>query len=124
MTIEAETSLLESVPTGLFVGGEWRSAASGRTFQVDDPATGSALADVADGGADDAAAALDAAVEAAGSWARTAPRIRSDILRRTFDAVRARADEFALLMTLEMGKPLAEAAGEVTYGNEIGRAHV
>jgi len=119
MTVAAEAKLLESVPTGLFVGGEWREPASGRTFAVEDPATGEVLAQVADGGADDAAAALDAAVDAAASWARTPPRERSDVLRRTFDAVRARADEFALLMTLEMGKPLAEAAGEVTYGNEF-----
>ena len=119
MTIEAEQSLLEKVPTGLFVGGEWRAASGGRTFGVDDPATGSRLAEVADGDAADAEAALDAAVAAAGPWARTPPRERSDILRRTFDAVRARADELALLMTLEMGKPLAEAKGEVTYGNEF-----
>jgi succinate-semialdehyde dehydrogenase/glutarate-semialdehyde dehydrogenase len=119
MTVAAEAKLLESVPTGLFVAGEWREPASGRTFAVEDPATGEVLARVADGGADDAAAALDAAVDAAASWARTPPRERSDVLRRTFDAVRARADDFALLMTLEMGKPLAEAAGEVTYGNEF-----
>ena len=119
MTVEVEKRLLEGVPTGLFVGGEWRSASAGRTFGVDDPATGSRLAEVADGDADDAAAALDAAVAAAGPWARTPPRERSDILRRTFDAVRARVDDLALLMTLEMGKPLAEARGEVTYGNEF-----
>jgi succinate-semialdehyde dehydrogenase/glutarate-semialdehyde dehydrogenase len=119
MTAQAERSLLEDVPSGLFIGGEWRSSATGRSFSVDDPATGEALAEVADGDADDAAAAMDAAVEAAASWARTPARQRSDILRRTFDAVRARTDDFALLMTLEMGKPLAEAKGEVTYGNEF-----
>ena len=119
MTIEAEQKLLENVPTGLFVAGEWRASSSGRTFDVADPATGSRLAEVADGDADDAAAALDAAVAAASPWARTPPRERSDILRQTFDAVRARADELALLMTLEMGKPLVEARGEVTYGNEF-----
>ncbi|SDU99117.1 succinate semialdehyde dehydrogenase [Microlunatus sagamiharensis] len=119
MTAQAERSLLEDVPSGLFIGGEWRPSATGRSFSVDDPATGEALAEVADGNADDAAAAMDAAVEAAASWARTPARQRSDILRRTFDAVRARTDDFALLMTLEMGKPLAEAKGEVTYGNEF-----
>ena len=71
MTVAAEEALLEKVPTGLFVGGEWRSGSTGRTFDVEDPATGSVLARVADGTAEDAAAALDAAVEAAGSWART-----------------------------------------------------
>jgi succinate-semialdehyde dehydrogenase/glutarate-semialdehyde dehydrogenase len=69
LTVAAEEALLEKVPTGLFVGGEWRPATTGRTFAVEDPATGSVLAEVADGSADDATAALDAAVEAAGSWA-------------------------------------------------------
>ena len=119
MTEAAEAALLEDVPTGLFVAGEWRPATTGRTFTVQDPATGATIAEVADGGADDGSAALDAAVEAAAGWARRSPRERSDILRRAFDAVRARQDDFALLMTLEMGKPLAEAAGEVTYGNEF-----
>jgi len=119
MTEAAEAALLEDVPTGLFVAGEWRPATTGRTFTVQDPATGATIAEVADGGADDGRAALDAAVEAAAGWARRSPRERSDILRRAFDAVRARQDDFALLMTLEMGKPLAEAAGEVTYGNEF-----
>ncbi len=119
MAAQTEEALLDDVPFGLFIGGEWRASASGRSFDVDDPATGSRLGQVADGDADDAAAALDAAVGAASSWARTPARERSDVLRRTFDAVRARADDFALLMTLEMGKPLAEAKGEVTYGNEF-----
>jgi succinate-semialdehyde dehydrogenase / glutarate-semialdehyde dehydrogenase len=119
MALHAEQALVDSVPTGLFIAGEWRSGTSGSSFGVDDPATGETLTEVADGGAEDAAAALDAAVEASASWARTPPRERSDVLRRAFDTVRARADDFALLMTLEMGKPLAEAKGEVTYGNEF-----
>ena len=119
MAQAAEQALVENVPTGLFIGGAWRPSSSGGSFAVEDPATGEALAEVADGTAEDAAAALDAAVDAAAGWARTPPRERSEVLRRAFDTVRSRADDFALLMTLEMGKPLAEAKGEVTYGNEF-----
>ncbi|MGA7203467.1 MAG: NAD-dependent succinate-semialdehyde dehydrogenase [Specibacter sp.] len=116
---ERESSLLAEVPTGLLINGEWRPAASGKTFDVEDPATGQVLLTIADAGAVDGAAALDAAVAAQDSWAATAPRERAEILRRAFDMVTARADDFALLMTLEMGKPLAEARGEVTYGAEF-----
>jgi succinate-semialdehyde dehydrogenase / glutarate-semialdehyde dehydrogenase len=116
---ERESELLASVPTGLLINGEWRPAASGKTFDVEDPATGRVLLTIADAGVADGAAALDAAVAAQDSWAATAPRARAEILRRAFDMVTARADDFALLMTLEMGKPLAEARGEVTYGAEF-----
>ena len=84
-----------------------------------DPADGSVLTDVADGTVDDAKAALDAAVAAQPAWAETAPRERGEILRRAFDLVTARADDLALLMSLEMGKTVAEARGEVTYGGEF-----
>ena len=114
-----ERRLLESVPTGLLIGGEWRESESGRRFAVDDPATGSTLATVADASAADAEAALDAAASAQCLWAATPPRIRGEILRRAFDAVQVRADDFALLMTLEMGKALPESRGEVTYGAEF-----
>lgn len=116
---EREKELLDRVPTGLLIGGRWRDATGGATFDVEDPATGRTLLALADAGPEDGKAALDAAVAAQESWARTAPRERSDILRRAFDAITARADEFALLMTLEMGKPLAESKGEVTYGAEF-----
>ena len=116
---ERESALLASVPTGLLINGEWRNAASGATFSVEDPSTGGVLANIADAGAEDGAAALDAAVAAQDSWAATAPRARAEILRKAFDLVTARAEDFALLMTLEMGKPLAEARGEVTYGAEF-----
>ncbi len=114
-----ESALLASVPTGLLINGQWRPAASGNTFAVHDPATGDVLLDVADAGAQDGADALDAAVAAQEEWAATSPRFRAEILRRAFDMVIARADDFALLMTLEMGKPLAEAMGEVKYGAEF-----
>ncbi|WP_026556568.1 NAD-dependent succinate-semialdehyde dehydrogenase [Arthrobacter sp. 35W] len=121
MTIspEREAALLASVPTGLLINGQWRDAASGRTMEVHDPATGEVLLSIADGGSEDALAALDSAAAAQAGWARTAPRVRAEILRKAFELVTARAEDFALLMTLEMGKPLAEARGEVAYGAEF-----
>lgn len=113
-----ETALLEKLPRGLFIGGEWVDGSRG-TFPVHDPATGDVLVEIADASPEDGIRALDAAVAAQDDWAATPPRTRSDILRRAFDLLMERADEFALLMTLEMGKPLAEARGEVTYGGEF-----
>jgi len=114
-----ESALLAQVPTQLFIGGEWIDSTSGRSIDVHDPATGSTLLRIADASPADGAAALDAAVGAQDAWAATAPRVRGEILRRAFDLLQERVDEFALLMTLEMGKPLAEARGEVTYGGEF-----
>jgi len=118
---DSEKSLLARVPTGLFIDGKWRGSSDGRTLEVEDPSTGETLASVADATVADGGAALDAAVAAQADWAATAPRERAEILRRAFMAITARAEEFALLMTLEMGKPLAEARGEVTYGAEFFR---
>jgi succinate-semialdehyde dehydrogenase/glutarate-semialdehyde dehydrogenase len=114
-----ETSLLASVPDGLLIGGSWVPAASGKTLPVYDPATGELLKSIADAAAEDGLRALDAAVAVADEWAATAPRVRGEILRGAFDLLQERRDEVALLMTLEMGKPLAEAQGEVTYGGEF-----
>src|SRR5690606_27391504 len=114
-----ETALIDSVPRGLFIGGEWTDAAGGRTLDVHDPATGVVLASIADATPEDGIRALDAAVAAQETWAQTAPRERSEILRRAFDLVQAHKEDLALLMTLEMGKPLAEARGEVVYGGEF-----
>jgi succinate-semialdehyde dehydrogenase/glutarate-semialdehyde dehydrogenase len=111
--------VLDALPSRLFIGGDWSDAHSGATFSVSDPATGETLATIADAGADDALAALASAADAQAGWAATAPRERGEILRRAFDLVTERREEFALLMTLEMGKPLAEARGEVTYGAEF-----
>lgn len=111
--------LLATVPTRLFIGGEWRSATDDRTLPVFDPATGAELLRIADASVADGAAALDAAVAASASWAATPPRQRGEILRRTFDLLQSRAEDAALLMTLEMGKPLSEARGEVAYGGEF-----
>jgi succinate-semialdehyde dehydrogenase/glutarate-semialdehyde dehydrogenase len=116
---EREAVLLAAVPTGLFIGGEWVDAEGGACFDVRDPATGRVIRTIADATPDDGIRALDAAVAAQEAWAATTPRTRSDILRRAFDLVRAHAEDLALLMTLEMGKPLAESRGEVTYGGEF-----
>lgn len=114
-----ETALLGSVPKGLFIGGEWADAEGGRTFDVRDPATNEVLASIADATPEDGIRALDAAVAAQEGWAATAPRERSDILRRAFDLVQEHKEDLALLMTLEMGKPLSESRGEVVYGGEF-----
>lgn len=116
-----QKSVLESVPTDLFIGGEWVESSSKDRFDVHDPATGSVIASVADGSIADGAAALDAAVAAQGEWARSAPRDRGEMLRAAYELVVERTDELAMLMTLEMGKPLAEARGEVVYAAEFFR---
>jgi succinate-semialdehyde dehydrogenase/glutarate-semialdehyde dehydrogenase len=113
--------LLAPEQRGLFIGGSWRDAEGGKRLEVFDPADGSVLTDVADASVDDAVSALDAAVAAQADWARTAPRERGEILRRAFELIADRADAFAHLMSLEMGKTVAEAKGEVTYGNEFFR---
>ena len=115
----AEATLLASVPTQLFIGGAWVDSTSGRSIAVTDPATGKTIATIADASPEDAQRAMDAAAAAQDDWAATAPRVRGEILRRAFDLLQERADDFALLMTLERGKPLAEARGEVTYGGEF-----
>jgi succinate-semialdehyde dehydrogenase/glutarate-semialdehyde dehydrogenase len=109
------------VPNQLFIGGTWVDAADGATMPVDNPATGEVVCHVADAGAKDAQLAVDAAVRVQEEWAATAPRARSEILRRAHDIIISRTDELALLMTTEMGKPLAEARGEVAYAAEFFR---
>ena len=121
MRMTTQKQLLESVPKRLFIGGEWRHSSSGATFPVHDPATGAVLCEIADGSIADGAAALDAAVAAQASWAKVSPRDRSELLRTAYEMLVARTEDFALLMTLEMGKPLAEARGEVAYGAEFFR---
>ena len=119
MVDTAEATLLDSVPDGLFIGGEWAPAISGATLKVYDPATGEMIKAIASAGVEDGAAAMNAAVNAAADWASTPPRERAELLRRAFDLIRERQDEVALLMTLEMGKPLAESKAEVIYGSEF-----
>lgn len=118
-TATQESALLDRVADGLFIGGEWVAAEGGKTFEVRDPATGEVIKAIADASPADGIRALDAAVAAQDAWAATAPRERGEILRRAFDTLMERREDFALLMTLEMGKPLAEARGEVNYGGEF-----
>jgi succinate-semialdehyde dehydrogenase/glutarate-semialdehyde dehydrogenase len=118
---DREAAVLSSVPTGLYIGGEWREATGGGTLEVEDPATGEAIASVADATPEDATAALDAAVAVQDEWAATAPRERGEILRRAYEEIVARADDLALLMTLEMGKAVAESKAEVAYAAEFFR---
>ncbi|HEX3316790.1 MAG TPA: aldehyde dehydrogenase family protein, partial [Solirubrobacteraceae bacterium] len=114
-----EATVLESVPKQLYIGGEWTYPAESGTLPVEDPATGETIAEVADARPDDAVRALDAAVEAQADWAAHPPRERGEILRRAWEAMQDRADDLALLMTLEMGKSIAESKAEVTYASEF-----
>ena len=114
-----ERRVLDAVPTGLWIAGSPAEADGGRTLPVHDPSTGEVLAEVADASAADGVRALDAAVAHQDSFAAMAPRERGEILRRAFELMRARTDDLALLMTLEMGKPLAESRAEVTYAAEF-----
>ncbi len=118
ITAPEEQSVVDNVPKQLYIGGEWRDGANG-TFAVEDPATGESLCEVADASPDDAMAALDAAVQAGPEWAAHPPRERGEILRRAFETIIAHEEELALLMTLEMGKPLKESKAEVAYGAEF-----
>jgi succinate-semialdehyde dehydrogenase/glutarate-semialdehyde dehydrogenase len=115
------SEVLELIPRGLFIGGEWVRAEADATFDVHNPAHGRVVAHVADASPADGVRALDAAVAAQRSWAATAPRERGELLRRAYELLVERTDEFAELITLEMGKTLAEARGEVAYGAEFFR---
>ncbi|WP_280241864.1 NAD-dependent succinate-semialdehyde dehydrogenase [Nocardia abscessus] len=115
----AERAAIDTVPRGLFIDGQWRATA--RTLPVLDPATGAPLCAVADADPADGLVALDAACAAQPSWAATPPRERSDLLMRVHRALLAETDRLGLIATLEMGKPLAEARGEIAYAAEFFR---
>src|SRR5215472_2065146 len=117
-TTSDEQRVIDAAPNQLYIGGEWRDGSLG-TIDVEDPSTGEVLTSVADASPEDSMAALDAAVDAGAEWAAHPPRERGEILRRAFEAIVGRADDLALLMTLEMGKPLAESKAEVTYAAEF-----
>ncbi len=119
--VAKEAAVVDAVNGQLFIGGQWRDASEGRTLDVHDPSTGATIAHVADATPDDAIAALDAAVAAQASWAASAPRDRGEILRSAFELIMERIDDLALLMTLEMGKPVKESKAEITYGAEFFR---
>jgi succinate-semialdehyde dehydrogenase/glutarate-semialdehyde dehydrogenase len=118
-SIDKEQEIVAKVPKGLYIGGEWRETEN--TIAVEDPSTGETIAEVADATAEDAVAALDAAVAMREEFAAVAPRDRGEILRRAFDVIMERKDELAVLMTLEMGKPVAESQAEVAYAAEFFR---
>lgn len=121
ITPAREADVVAQAPQQLFIGGRWVDARGGRTLDVVDPSTGSTLCAVADASVDDGWDALHAADAAQTDFAAMAPRERADILRRAFELMHERADDLALLMTLEMGKPLAESRGEVAYAAEFFR---
>ena len=120
ITPSQEQQAVDQVPKQLYIAGEWRDGAKG-TLAVEDPSTGETLCEVADASVDDAREALDAAVDAGPAFAAMAPRERGEILRRAFEAIIARREDLALLMTLEMGKALRESLAEVTYAAEFFR---
>jgi succinate-semialdehyde dehydrogenase / glutarate-semialdehyde dehydrogenase len=120
MSTIAELTGIE-VPTGLLIGGEWAGGHGGGTFPVLDPATEEPLAEVADGTVDDALDAVTAAHAALPAWAATPPRQRAEILRKAYELMTARAEQFARLMSAENGKSLRDARGEATYAAEFFR---
>lgn len=121
MDTRAIRHVVDAVPKKLFIGGSWRDPRAGGSFAVEDPATRETLCEVADADADDARAALDAAVATQDSWAASTPRERGEILRRAWELITARHDDLALLMTMEMGKSLTESRAEITYAAEFFR---
>jgi succinate-semialdehyde dehydrogenase/glutarate-semialdehyde dehydrogenase len=114
-----ERAVVDAVPKQLFIGGRWVDASGGAKLPVEDPATREVIAEVADATPDDARAALSAAHEAQAEWGRHPPRERGEILRRAHESMVAQADDLALLMTLEMGKSVAESKAEVTYAADF-----
>jgi succinate-semialdehyde dehydrogenase / glutarate-semialdehyde dehydrogenase len=121
ITADREKTVVDGVRTQLFIGGEWRDASGGATLEVEDPSTGESIASVADATPEDATAALDACVAVQQEWAAHPPRERGEILRRAWELLTERAEDLALLMTLEMGKPLAESKAEIAYAGEFFR---
>ena len=97
-----------------YINGSW--IAGRKTFAVTNPATGEVIAKVADLGAAEVTAAIDAAVPAQKQWAKRTAKDRAMVMRKWFDLVTANAEDLAVILTTEMGKPIAEAKGEVVYG--------
>jgi succinate-semialdehyde dehydrogenase/glutarate-semialdehyde dehydrogenase len=116
-----EQQVVDKVPNKLYVGGEWRDASGGATLEVIDPSTEEALCEVPDASPEDAMAAFDATVEAQREWGNSAPNDRAGILWKAFELLTERADELATLMTLEMGKPVAESKAEIIYAADFFR---
>ncbi|HEX2363080.1 MAG TPA: NAD-dependent succinate-semialdehyde dehydrogenase [Jiangellaceae bacterium] len=119
MPAATERRVIDDVPKDLFTRGHWHAAAGSATFEVHDPSTGTVLCEVADASPEDGVAALVAAAETQEQWGATPPRERAEILRRAFETLMRRQDDLALLMTLEMGKPVAESRAEIAYAAEF-----
>ncbi|WP_086478971.1 NAD-dependent succinate-semialdehyde dehydrogenase [Oceanospirillum sanctuarii] len=102
--------------TQAYINGEWVNAQSGKTFSVKNPATGLHIEDVADLGAEETRQAIEAADKAMVSWKAKTAKERAVILKKWFDLMVAAQEDLGLLMTIEQGKPLKEAMGEVMYG--------
>ena len=102
--------------TDSYVNGAWTKAKGDKRFAVTNPANGAVIAEVADLGAAEVSAAIDAAVPAQKEWAARTAKDRAMVLRKWYDLIMANADDLAIILTTEMGKPLAEARGEVAYG--------
>ncbi len=115
----AEQAVLDGVEKRLYIGGEWRDADGGATLGIEDPSTGETLCEVADASAADGIAALDAAVAVQPKWAATPANERAEILWRAFELLNERADDLAVLMTMEMGKAVAESRAEIAYAAEF-----
>ncbi len=120
MTIDVKP-LIGDVPTDLLIGGGWQPSGDGNRFDVMDPATGQALASVADASVADGLAAVGAAHDALPGWAATAPRARGEVLRRAYELMTERGDDLARLIVAENGKAFSDARGEVTYAAEFFR---
>jgi len=112
---------IEAAARGLYIDGSWRQSKSGRKIDVTDPSTGTLLAAVADATIEDAQASVEAASRAAPGWRSTPPRKRSEILRRCFELMIERSEMLATLISLENGKALRDARGEVAYAAEFFR---
>jgi succinate-semialdehyde dehydrogenase/glutarate-semialdehyde dehydrogenase len=112
---------IDAAARGLYIDGEWRPSRSGKTIDVVDPSTGAVLATVPDATIEDARASIDAAAAAAPAWRATPPRKRSEILRRCFELMIERSEMLATLISLENGKALRDARGEVAYAAEFFR---
>src|SRR3954469_23027465 len=116
-----EQSVVDAVPKKLYIGGEWRDGSASGSIEVEDPSTEEVIAEIADADASDASDALASCAEHQAEWQHTPPRDRGEILRRADELITGRADGLALLMTLEMGKSVAESKAEITYASEFFR---
>ena len=121
VAIRSFPNLVKDIHTGCYIDGLWRDATDGRRFVVLNPADEQVLVEVADGDRSDGALALDAADDALSAWASTAPRYRSEILRRAYELMIERREFLAELVVWENGKTLSDARTEVSYAAEFFR---